>query len=59
MRNCLYCKRPAGEVRGTDEWEGFIIEHIHCKACGRAWKDFGGDVVLQANKEPPKELPKE
>jgi transposase-like protein len=58
MINCLHCKQPNPSTLNTLEWEGFTIKTLRCNRCGKTWKDFGGDTVLAANKEPPKILEK-
>ena len=55
---CVYCKEPNPPVVKMEEWEGFTIKTMYCRKCRRNWKDFGGDAVLSANKEPPKQLDK-
>ena len=58
MIKCMYCKNPSAQVLGVTQVSYFTIKQMKCGKCGKSWKDFDGDVLLPATKEPPKELVK-
>jgi hypothetical protein len=39
---CLYCKSPHIGIVNKESFDIFSMQTMHCKQCGKAWKDFEG-----------------